>query len=206
MKPLIATLLALNTASFAWADSIYDNNRRETPRSENLRREPVRIDDVQNVPSENVRSNRKASLKTFEVSMGALIPASRAYPKKDAHYNFGLSYSWDVEVAFIEARVDYANRFSKPSQSYTSFTLGGNYVFDDYEVWSPYAGVNFGLGFTKVEGRDTKGGFHIGADLGALLLRDADVNLDIRFRLGFNTATIQESHPVFLGFLVGIRF
>lgn len=151
-------------------------------------------------------SERKSTLKAFEVSLGALLPASRAYPKKDPHYSFGLGYAWDVETAFIETRVDYSNRFSSPGQSYTSFTIGGNYIFDDYEAFSPYAGLNFGIGFTKVSGFDTKGGFHMGADLGALFLRDTDINLDLRFRLAYNTATLDESHPVFLGFLVGIRF
>ena len=151
-------------------------------------------------------SERKSTLKAFEVSLGTLLPASRAYPKKDPHYSFGIGYAWDVEAAFIETRVDYSNRFSSPGQSYTSFTIGGNYIFDDYEAFSPYAGLNFGFGFTKVDGYDTKGGFHLGADLGALFLRDTDVNLDLRVRLAYNTATLDEAHPVFLGFLVGIRF
>jgi hypothetical protein len=153
------------------------------------------------------RSERKESLKAFEFAFGASLPVSRAYQKKDPHYTFGIGYIWDVDVAFIEARADHYNRFSgSPSQHYTSFTAGGNFIFLDQHLWALFAGLNLGLGFAKVQDVDMKGGFHIGADLGALFLRDADVNLDTRLRLAYNTANMGSSHPVFIGFLVGIHF
>ncbi len=155
----------------------------------------------------NAFAQRQESLKSLEFSFGAMLPASRAYDKKDAHYSLGIGYVWDVDVAFIEARADHSNRFSgQPTQHYTSFTAGGNYIFFDDELWAAFAGANVGLGFSKVEGNDMKGGFHLGADIGALFLRQADVNLDVRMRFAYNTADIASSHPFFLGFIAGIHF
>ncbi|MEZ4815135.1 MAG: hypothetical protein R3A80_08035 [Bdellovibrionota bacterium] len=152
-------------------------------------------------------AERRESLKSLEFSFGATLPVSRAYDKKDAHYSFGLGYVWDVDAAFIEARVDHLNRFSgSPTQHYTAFTAGGNFIFLDDELWAAFAGANVGLGFAKVQGTDLKGGFHIGGDIGALFLRQADVNLDLRLRLIYNTADIASSSPFFLGFIAGIHF
>lgn len=150
---------------------------------------------------------RQESLKSIGISFGASLPVTRAFDKKDPHYTFGLSYIWDINEAFIEARADHMNRFSgSPTQHYTAFTAGGNYVFLDEGVWAMFAGGNLGLGFSKVQGVDTKGGFHLGADIGALFLRQADVNLDLRLRFAYNTADIADSHPSFLGFIAGIHF
>jgi hypothetical protein len=153
------------------------------------------------------QNERKESLKSLELSFGATVPVSRAYPKKDPHYSFGVGYAWDIDVAFIEARADHYNRFSSdPSQHYTSFTAGGNYIFLDDQIWALFGGLNFGLGFAKVKGEDLKGGFHIGADIGALFLREADVNLDLRIRLINNTSNLNDSHPFLVGFMAGIHF
>lgn len=155
----------------------------------------------------NAFAQRQESLKSVGVSFGASLPMSRAYDNKDPHYTFGLSYIWDIDVAFVEARLDHMNRFSgSPTQHYTAVTAGGNYIFINEEIWAAFAGANVGLGFSKVEGVDTKGGFHMGADLGALFLRQADVNLDLRLRLVYNTADIASSHPFFMGFIAGIHF
>lgn len=155
----------------------------------------------------NAFGQRQESLKSWEFSFGAMLPASRAYDKKDAHYSLGIGYIWDVDVAFIEARFDHSNRFSgSPTQHYTSFTAGGNYIFFDDELWAAFTGANVGLGFAKVAGIDAKGGFHLGADIGALFLRQADVNLDLRMRFAYNTADIASSHPFFIGLIAGIHF
>ena len=153
-----------------------------------------------------LNGDRRETFKSLEINVGTAIPASNSFAKKDPHYALGVGYSWDLETAFIEARFDFINRFSKPSQNYTAFTLGGNYVFLEGEVFSAYAGANFGLGFVKVSGVDGKGGFHIGGDMGALFLKDADVNLDLRMRMFYNTAQLLNSHPFMFAFLVGLRF
>ncbi len=150
---------------------------------------------------------RQESLKSIEISFGANFPTSRAFEKKDAHYTLGVGYVWDVDVAFIEVRADHTDRFSNdPSQRYTSFTGGGNYIFIDQDLWALFGGLNVGLGITKIDGLDTKGGFHLGSDIGFLFLRNADVNLDFRLRLAYNTAEFRDSHPVFVGLIGGIHF
>lgn len=150
---------------------------------------------------------RQESLKSIEISFGANFPTSRAFEKKDAHYSLGLGYAWDVDVAFIEVRADHTDRFSgDPSQRYTSFTGGGNYIFIDQDLWALFGGLNVGLGITKLDGLDTKGGFHLGTDIGLLFLRNADVNLDFRIRLAYNTAEFRDSHPVLVGLIGGIHF
>ena len=151
-------------------------------------------------------TERQESFKAIEINLGAAFPASKAFAKKDTHYALGVGYSWDVDTAFIEARLDFINRFSKPAQSYTAFTLGGNFFFLDEEMYSFFAGANFGLGIVKIKGIDAKGGFHVGADLGAVFLKQADVNLDTRLRLIYNTSEINNTHPVIVAFLVGLRF
>jgi len=150
---------------------------------------------------------RQESLKAYEISFGAMFPASRAYPQKNAHYSLGLGYVWDIQSAFIEARIDHSDRFSgDPTQRYTSVTIGGNYIFLEQDVWALFGGINMGLGYVKVQGIDGKGGFHLGTDVGALFLRNADVNLDARIRIAYNTATVHDSHPLFFGLIGGLHF
>ena len=151
--------------------------------------------------------DRKESLKSFELAFGAQFPSTRAFEKKDAHYSLGVGYIWDVDVAFIELRADHTNRFGgSPTQHYTAATIGGNYIFLDQDLWGLFAGLNVGMGFIKVPRADMKGGFHMGGDFGVLFLRNADVNLDLRLRLAYNTASVNDSHPFFIGIITGIHF
>jgi hypothetical protein len=149
---------------------------------------------------------KQKTFKAFEFSLGGSLPTTKAFIKKEMHYALGAAYSWDVDVAFIEARFDFIQKFSQPLQNYTIGSIGGNFYFLEDELWSLYAGANFGLGFLKIKGYDAKGGFHLGADMGAVFLKQADVNIDTRVRLQYNTATVNDSHPFLIGFLVGLKF
>lgn len=149
-------------------------------------------------------NERIETVKGYEFFLGAAFPLSDAYPKRDTHYAFGVGYAWGLNDSFIEARVDIMNRFASPAQYYSAFTLGGNYIFHNTEQIGLFAGGHFGLGFGE-SNDDSAGGFHFGADLGALFMRQADVNLDGRFRFMTNTMKHGDERPFIMLFMLGIH-
>ena len=147
------------------------------------------------------------SIRGFLVSLGIATPLNTAIGDYKPMYNVGLAYRFDVDRFLLEVRSDFQVGYNESDMSLFNFSLGGNYIFYENRSLAAYAGADVGFGFVHPENtRDGQGGFMTNFNVGAVLLRYADVNLDVRLRTSVMANMVNNLVPVTTGVLVGISF
>jgi len=69
-----------------------------------------------------------------------------------------------------------------------------------------YSGVDLGVIHVAKDLLDDKTGFSVAGNLGVILLRYADINVDLRLRVQTMVDKFNGKVPVFGAFLIGLRF
>jgi hypothetical protein len=164
---------------------------------------------------DNKRISRMSALRGWQLGFGAATPFSSPGSNPGVLWAFGLGYAWDVREAFIELRWDLMSHFGGSGSSnalpemdaYNSLAIGAQYVWWDTGRIGAFSGVEFGFGsYASVSALEAASGFHFAGDVGLLFLRQADVNLETRFRLSMLAKSVNGSVPVVGSLLLGVHF
>jgi hypothetical protein len=123
-------------------------------------------------------------------------------------YSLGLARAWDLNTALLKIMFEDAGL---DSSFLMSTNLGGQYFLSNSDL-APYLGADFGFGAAKAEGGggffsgQTVGGFDVGGEAGAELLRTAAINLDLMFRASFLLHSTSYGMPIAYTLRLGLYF
>ncbi|MCP4038973.1 MAG: hypothetical protein GY733_18690 [bacterium] len=145
----------------------------------------------------------------FELGFGTAWPISDALDDHGTMYGFHGAVVFDVRDFLVDLRTDF--QFGDEDVDTFAFTstVGGRYVWFDARRVAFYSGVDVGYGYVwaKQPGKDLdRSAFLVGVNSGVLLLRHADINLDLRGRIQLLTQSLDGDLPVLFGLSLGVRF
>lgn len=149
---------------------------------------------------------RVKSIQGWEIALGGAYPLTDALEDQTAMYAFSIGYFFDIQQFFIELRGDFQMGYNDSSKSMSSFTIGGDYFYYNGRMLGAYAGVELGFGGATDEDLDESVGFVAAADVGVMLLRQADVNIDVRLRTSVLTSEFNGHTPITSALMVGVVF
>lgn len=173
---------------------------------------------IRNVPVENtvargeVLETEQKETSTVRSSSGTLVflggglPIGDALQSNKVMFAFGGGYGWEIRRFLIELRGDFMVGYNEASMNVSSFTIGGNYIFLDRDEFALYAGLESGFANFGDDNGDNRSGFGFAGNVGALLLRYANVNLDARIRTIVLADTLNGQVPAATSLLFGIHF
>ena len=149
---------------------------------------------------------RVKSIQGWEIALGGAYPLTDALDNQDAMFALAVSYFFDVERFFVELRGDFQMAYNDSSRSLTSFTVGGNYFYYNGRTVGAYVGVGLGFGGATDEDLDESVGFVGSVDVGFMLLRHADINIDVRLRNSILATKFNGETPMTSALMVGVVF
>ncbi len=166
-----------------------------------------------NAQSDGPASEPKAppykSLHGFDVAMGGIFPLTSFEKSYSPNFDLSLGYVWDLREYLLEFRGDFTQEFGRANYSGFMLGLGGSYLIRSEEKLAIFAGSQLGFAnFTtlKTAYEDGATGFYTAGEIGILLWRHADVNFVARSRLGLLWGPLNNTVPLWMALLVGIRF
>lgn len=117
------------------------------------------------------------------------------------------AHAWDVNVAVIRIFSTFAIR---GSSYFGQLGLGVSRFLMDTET-APYLAADLGYGFAKATGSslisgESTTGFVLGFGAGLQMFRNADVNVDVGFRLAFLLSDTAFGNPNLAMLRVGLYF
>ncbi|MFT5441185.1 MAG: hypothetical protein ACI8W3_000225 [Myxococcota bacterium] len=144
-----------------------------------------------------------------ELGFGIGWPISDSLNDHGTMYGINGAVVWDIRDVFIDLRTDfYFGNDDVDTFAFTT-TIGARYVWFDSRRFGIYSGVEVGYGYVLADPpghNPDRGAFAVGANTGILLLRHADINLDLRSRIVILTEPLQGDLPVLFGVSLGILF
>ncbi len=149
---------------------------------------------------------RVKSIQGWEIALGGAYPLTDALDNQEMMYALSVGYFFDIQQFFIELRGDFQMGYNDSSKSMTSFTIGGDYFYYNGRVVGAYAGVELGFGGATDEDLDESVGFVGAVDVGFMLLRQADINIDVRLRTSVLATEFNGQTPVTSALMVGVVF
>lgn len=155
---------------------------------------------------EQSEPTRMNSIGGTTLSFGVAVPVTNAIDSHKAMFAFAGGYSWDLQRFLLELRGDSYIGYDDAGMNTTSFSVGGHYVFSDTRMSAVYSGIDLGFIHIAKDLLDDKSGFSVAGNLGVILLRYADINVDLRLRVQAMADKFNGKVPVFGAFLVGLRF
>lgn len=155
---------------------------------------------------EQEEPTRVRSIQGWELALGGAYPLTDALGSQDSMYAFAGSYFFDIKPFFIELRADFQLGFNDSSKNFSSFTIGGNYFYYNGRMMGAYTGIELGIGGATNDNLDESIGFVAAFDVGVMLLRQADVNLDLRLRTSVLATDFYGKTPVTSALMIGIVF
>jgi len=155
---------------------------------------------------EQEEPTRVKSIQGWEIALGGAYPLTDSLNNKDSMYAFSGGYFFDIQRFFIELRADFQMGFNESSRSMSSFTIGGDYFYYNGRMMGAYAGVELGFGGVTDESLDEAVGFVGAFDVGVMLLRQADINVDVRLRTSALSKQLNGETPVTSALMIGLVF
>jgi hypothetical protein len=149
------------------------------------------------------------SLHGFDIATGGIFPLTSFEKSYSPNFDLSLGYVWDFREYLLEFRGDFTQEFGRANYSGFMLGLGGSYVIRSEEKLAIFAGSQLGFAnFTtlKTAYEDGATGFYTAGEIGVLLWRQADVNFVARSRLGLLWGPLNNTVPLWMALLVGIRF
>lgn len=156
--------------------------------------------------TEQQSATRVKSISGWTFALGGGFPMTNSLGSYKPMFAFGGGYGWDVDHFLVELRADFQVGYNDADMNVSSFSLGGHYIWLDQRKIAAYSGIDLGFASAEDNVGTSKNGFALGGNTGILLLRNADINLDLRFRLMTITDKLNNSVPVIGSTLIGIRF
>ncbi len=189
------------------------------------------IDTVSRGTALNAESRDPSRLKAlggFQVDISGFGAATQALGTQDPLFSIGFGYSWNVEPIRVHLHTDFMGQSGDGidgNGEHKAFIWANNLSVDYYLYQTRTLGVFLGggMGFgnfstpravTSTYGNsdykyydDVSHWGLIGtAEAGLELLRQADINVDIRARAMTYAGKINDEVPVILGLGLGVRF
>lgn len=158
------------------------------------------------VDAEQREPSKLRSIRGWEVYFGGAWPLTDSFGSHKTMYNFGIGHTWDVRKFLIEIAGHFQAGYNDLDMGTTSIGVGLHRVFFERRTTAFYAGPDFGFAIADDVGSKSKSGFGIAGNAGLILFRQADINMDMRFRLMMLADKLNGEVPVTGSFSVGIRF
>lgn len=155
---------------------------------------------------ETKEPSRVKSIGGFEAYFGAAWPFTNAMRSQQTMYDFGVGYSWDIRWFLLELAGHFQVGYNDIDMGVINIGIGLQRILFGNRSTALYVGPDFGFASVHDTQNGSKSGFGIGGNVGALFFRQADTNLDLRFRLMMVTEKLNSELPVTGSLSVGIRF
>ncbi len=155
---------------------------------------------------EQEEPTRVRSIQGWEIGFGGAVPLTDAFQNRDPFYVFSGGYFFDVRRFFIELRGDFQIGYNDSSKNLSTLTIGGHYFFHNARSWSSYFGLEAGFGGAVDESFADSTGFVGAADVGVMLLRQTDINIDLRWRTSVLANKLNGEVPVTSALMIGVVF
>lgn len=144
-----------------------------------------------------------------ELGFGIGWPISDSLDDHGTMYGIYGAAVWDIRDILIDLRADF--HFGNDDVDTFAFTttIGARYVWYDSRRFGIYSGLEVGYGYVLADPpghNPDRGAFAVGANTGILLLRHADINLDLRSRIVMLSESLQGDLPVLFGISLGVLF
>lgn len=149
---------------------------------------------------------RVKSIQGWEVAVGGAYPWTGAIDDQKGMFAFGIGYFFDVDPFFLELRTDFQLGYDESDMNFTTFTIGGHYFLVNGRRTSLYSGVELGFGAVSDSDADSTSGFVAGFDVGVMLLRHADINIDVRLRNTILARELNGKMPFTSALMIGFVF
>ncbi len=145
----------------------------------------------------------------FEVGFGTAWPLSDSLGDHGTMYGFHGAIVGDIRDFLVDLRADFHFGNDEVDTFAFTTTIGGRYVWYDARRFGLYSGMEVGYGYVWSEEpghNPDKSAFLVGLQSGVLLLRHADINLDLRGRILMLTEELDGDLPVLFTLGIGLRF
>ena len=142
----------------------------------------------------------------YELSLGGAVPFTNALLSHQPMYAISMGYLWNIDKFLLEGRADFQGAFNDIDTSSISTTIGGHYIWHETRQVSLFSGLELGFAHLEDDRFSGKSGFATGFDIGALLFRHANINVDVRFRTMILADKFNRSVPVVGSLMVGLIF
>ena len=149
---------------------------------------------------------RLKSIGGFEIAFGAAWPFTNALQSYKTMYNFILGYTWDIRLFLIELAGHFQAGYNEVDMGTASMAIGLHRILFDRRTTALYVGPDFGFATVNDTGTHSKSGFGFGGNVGLIFFRQADINMDLRFRVLTLADKLNGAVPVTGALSVGIRF
>lgn len=155
---------------------------------------------------EQEEPTRVKSIQGWEVAIGGAYPLNDSLGSQDPMFALAVGYFFDIQRFFVELRGDFQLGYNQAMKSLTSFTVGGHYFYHNGRVVGAYTGIELGFGGATDDNLNESIGFLGAFDVGFMLLRQADINVDLRLRTSVLATNFNERAPVTSALMVGLVF
>lgn len=152
--------------------------------------------------------SRVQSIKGYEAFVGFGFPLFETGGSKPLLGDFSFGHAWDVRRFLLELRGDALFAINGDGVGSITGVLGAAYFLTEGSTASMFLGGEFGFGIGFVDWSNPHFGMSFGGNIGAVFLREADVNLDLRLRVSAiaNSMGASDAIPVFMTILAGLHF
>lgn len=156
--------------------------------------------------SERDEPARFHSIGGYSFALGPAVSFTDAMDSEKMMYALAFAYIWDVSNFLLELRTDINVGYNEATLGAYNFAVGGHFVWLNQRQWAVYSGIDLGIAHLEDGGFDGTTGFSFAGNTGIVLLRHADINVDIRTRVMVVANKFNGDVPVIGSLLVGLRF
>lgn len=149
---------------------------------------------------------RVKAINSYGFYFGGAFPITNSLNTHKPMYAFGGNYIFDLDRFLLEIRSDLQLGYNDVKTNVFSLTMGGDYIFHTGRTYALYGGLEIGFGHISDDLFDNKSGFASAANVGAILLRHATVNIDVRIRTMILGTKFNGAIPVTTAVMVGLLF